>query len=72
MMHHKNMDTVEISYDAVKRDHPAQAAILLVIDVEADGTENLEWIPRSQIIEHDEEGHTVTIPQWLAEAKGLI
>lgn len=31
---------------------------------------NRQWIPKSQIIEDD--GKTITIPQWLAQQKDLI
>lgn len=30
------------------------------------------WIPKDEIVEHDEDAMTVTIPTWLAEEKDLV
>lgn len=30
------------------------------------------WIPKSQLIEHDEDGHTFEVPEWLARDRGMV
>lgn len=61
----------------LRSDDPAKAAIA-VFDGKTDenGREVWVWLPRSQI-EFDEKDYrkktiTVTLPEWLAEQKGLI
>lgn len=46
------------------RDYEGDMAIL----VDIDGIE--VWIPRSEILEQDND--SLTIPLWLAEAKGIV
>lgn len=56
-------DLVDIPHDGVVLDEDQHRAILFKIDGEE------VWLPRSQIVEHDD--NTVTIPQWLAEDRDL-
>ena len=51
--------------------HETPQAVL----VEYDEDKPAVWLPKSQIeIERDEgeKTHTVTLPQWLAEEKGMV
>lgn len=45
--------------------HETDKAILFETDV------GEVWIPKSEIVEHDEDAMTVMIPTWLAEEKDL-
>lgn len=54
---------ITFDYDEIKTER-ASAILFLVNDLEI-------WIPKSQIIDHNEDEKQVTIPQWLAEQKGL-
>jgi len=49
--------------------HTAQAVLVK----ETEGDDPI-WLPKSQIeTEHDDTGYcTVTVPDWLAEEKGLV
>jgi hypothetical protein len=58
--------TAVIVYNRIERDDEADAAILIVLD------EEKYWIPRSQIIDHDEAGNAIEIPEWLAIEKELV
>lgn len=33
--------------------------------------DNFEWIPKSQIIDHDENSKVVEVTPWIADKKGL-
>ena len=66
-------ETVTLDYDRICKDDPMLSAILIVFEDGDDEDDDLiVWIPRSQIVDHDEDERTITIPQWLAEAKGLV
>lgn len=57
-------DPVEISYEHLVRETVGS----LVFEIE--GEEHM--IPKTQITEHDEQGRTFEIPEWLCYEKGLI
>ena len=57
-------ETIQIDYDHYM--HNTEAAHLFKIDGEE------HWIPDSQIEHHDKILKQFTIPEWLAEEKGLI
>jgi hypothetical protein len=63
-------DKIDIEVTII-RDVDSDAAILVSEDGDED---NAVWLPRSQI-EYTTDRHgltTVTLPEWLAEDKGLI
>jgi hypothetical protein len=63
-------DPVDIEVIII-RDEDSEAAILVS---ETDNEDDTVWLPRSQI-EYTTDRHgrtTVTLPEWLAEVKGLI
>lgn len=55
---------VDVPYDEIK--HETDKAYLMAV---AHGN---EWMPKSQIIDLNEEDSICTIPYWLAEQKGLV
>jgi hypothetical protein len=57
-------EPVVIVYDRIE--HETDAAILIVLDTEK------YWIPKSQVIDHDEAGNAIEIPEWLAIEKELV
>ncbi len=56
--------TVELEIEGVE--HETEAAILVLIEG------NQVWLPRSQVIECDEENGVVEVTEWIAMEKGLI
>ena len=57
-------EIIEIEYTEILNE--TEKAVLLLIEDDWE-----EWVPKSQILSHDEEGCIMEIPRWLAEAKGL-
>lgn len=62
-------DPVEIDYDEIVAE--TKAAVLFRVPTYEDETEEM-WIPKSQLIEHDEDACTFEIPEWLAREKGMV
>ena len=59
------MSIDEITFDYDEQLAETDKAFLFEVD-----GENV-WIPKSEIIDHNEEKEQVTIPMWLAREKGL-
>lgn len=62
----KGEDTVEIDYDLLLEDTGPGGALLI------DRGNGYEWVPRSQIVEHNENARTITVPEWLVYQRGWI
>lgn len=60
----RERETATIEYDHVQAE--TDNSIGFVVDGE------LIWIPRSEIIDHDEDAKTVEISEWLAIKKELV
>lgn len=63
------MSKVEVDFDYVDEDKETKHAHYVVIESGFD--ERAVWLPKSQI-EIDEHHKVITMPEWLAEEKGLI
>ena len=59
-------EKVVIDYDEIELDREDLNAILFEIE------ERSVWIPRSLILNHDEDERTITVPEWFAIDKELV
>lgn len=62
-------DPVEIEYEEVVA--TSQAAICFRVPTYGDETREM-WIPKSQLIDHNEEACTFEVPEWLARDRGMV
>ena len=67
-------EPVEIEYEEIVSE--TGAAICFRVPTYASRDFSYEtqemWIPKSQLIEHDEDGHTFEVPEWLARDRGMV
>ncbi|NIQ91044.1 MAG: hypothetical protein GWM98_04845 [Nitrospinaceae bacterium] len=62
-------EEVEIYFDSIK--HETDAAFLICF--ESDPFDPVQhWIPKSQVIDMDENKKRIIIPEWIAYQKDLI
>ena len=62
-------EPVEIEYEEIVNETPA--AYCFRVPTYKDETRDM-WIPKSQLMDHDQAACTFEVPEWLARDRGMV